>query len=184
MTIQGCSPYSVALFVLERAQAELATTRAGGVDGVFVSPDRPVGEFCGQLWATVTSIVPRPAQDKRAATAKACAPEWRVSITLGVFRCDPTYDQRNARPQDSQKPVVLDSAARDLLDDAEALRRAIIGAAWPDIDVDPIQVQLGAMRMAPRQGGSFGVEWDLMVDTELGRMTDEAATKLTGDPRK
>lgn len=184
MTIKGCSPYSVALFVLERAQAEVTTTRAGGIDRVFVSPDRPVGEFCGQLWATVTSIVPKPARDKRAATAKACAPEWRVSITLGVYRCDPTYDRRNSRPADAVKPVALDSAARDLLDDAEALRRAIIGAAWDDIDVDREQVQLGAMRMAPRSGGAYGVEWDLMVDTELGRMTDEAATKLSGDPRK
>ncbi|QGJ95810.1 hypothetical protein J1770_gp24 [Gordonia phage EMoore] len=174
----------MALFVLERAQVEVAKTRAGGVDRVFVSPDRPAGEFCGQLWATVTSIVPKPARDKRAATVKACAHEWRVSLTLGVYRCDPTYDQRNARPMDAVKPVALDSAARDLLDDAEALRRAILDAAWDDIDIDREQVQLGAMRMTQRSGGSFGVEWDLMVDTELGRMTDEAATMLSGDPRK
>ena len=46
-----------------------------------------------------------------------------------MFRCDPTYDQRNARPQDPQKPVVLYSAARDRLDDAEvrALLRSLRG---------------------------------------------------------
>lgn len=177
----GCSPYSIAQLLVERAEVEVATSRAGVPGRVGVVPDKPPFEFCAQLWALVTGIGPKPAESKRAATAAACAPEWRVSLTVGVYRCDPSVNQR--RPEDPPSVIAYDSAARDLLDDAEALRRAILHADWDVIDVDRAAVTLGMMRQVGRSGGGFGVEWDLVVDTELGRFTDEAVPMLPGDPR-
>ncbi|QPO17023.1 hypothetical protein SEA_DEXDERT_26 [Gordonia phage Dexdert] len=181
-TIKGCSPYSLARLVVERAESELVASRAGVPERVGVVPDKPPFEFCAQLWALVTGIGPRPAQSQRAATAAACGPEWRVTVTVGVYRCEPVTNKN--RPQDAPSVVALDSGARDLLDDAEALRRAILGADWDLIDVDRAAVTIGQMRTVGRSGGGFGVEWDLIVDTELGRFTDEAVPKLPGDPRK
>lgn len=177
--MSGCNAYAVASLLVERAEVELQTARAGAPDRVGVLPDKPPFEFCGQLWSWVSSWAPRPAQ--RPSTVKSCASEWRLQVTLGVYRCDPSVNQ--SRPEAAPGVVALDSAARDLLDDAEALRRAILHADWALVDVDPEQVQFGPMRVVGRQGGGFGVEHDVIVDTELGRFADEAVPRLPGDPR-
>lgn len=179
--MKGCSAYSIAALVVERAQSELAVARAGVPARIGVVPDKPPFEFCGQLWALVTGSVPRPAKQGQAATVASCGHEWRVSVTLGVYRCDPSINQRH--PQDPPTVVALDSAARDLIDDTEALRRAIIGADWDLLDVDRAAVTFGSTRNVNRSGGGFGIEVDLIVDTELGRMTDEAVPMLPGDAR-
>ncbi|AYR02664.1 hypothetical protein J1765_gp27 [Gordonia phage Gaea] len=178
--MMGCSPYAIARLLVERAEHELQTARADVPDRVAVVPDRPPGEFCAQLWAAVISYAPKPARTP--STVKSCAAEWRVQITLGVYRCDPSINP--SHPEQAPDPVRLDSAARDQLDDAEALRRAILHADWALLDVDPEQVQVGPMRVVGRSGGAFGVEHDVVVDTELGRFTDAAVPMLPTDPRK
>lgn len=179
--MMGCSAYSIARLIVERAEYELGTTRAGIPKRVGVVPGKPPFEFCGQLWALVTDTVPRPAKAGQGPTVASCGYEWRVSVTVGVYRCDPSINQRH--PQDPPAVVALDSAARDLIDDTEALRRAILNADWESIDVDKAAVAFGAMRNVNRSGGGFGIEVDLVVDTELGRMTDQAVPMLPGDAR-
>lgn len=178
--MKGCSPYAVARLLVERAEAELQTARAGAPDRSAVMPDKPPFEFCDQLFAVVVSYAPTPARIP--STVKSCATSWRVNVTVGVYRCDPSIN--SSHPEDAPDPVALDSAARDQLDDAEALRRAILNADWSLLDVDPEQVQVGPMRVAARSGGGFGVEHDVVVDTELGWFTDQAVPMLPGDPRK
>lgn len=180
-TFTGCSPYAIARLLVDRAEYELRTARAGAPERVAVMPDKPPFEFCcDQLFAIVTSYAPAPARNP--STAKSCATEWRVNLTLGVYRDDPSVDMSN--PAAAPDPVRLDSAARDQLDDAEAMRRAILEADWSLLNVAPEQVQVGPMRVVTRSGGGFGVEHDVVVDTELGRFTDEAVSMLPGDPRK
>lgn len=180
--MKGCNPYALAALVVERAEVELQTARAGAPGRVAVVPNRPPYEFCDQLWSMVTAIAPRPSRNTTSTSVGACAGIlWRVSLTVGVYRCDPSIDKN--RPADAPSPVRLDSAARDLMDDAEAVRRAIIAADWALVDVDPVAVTVGNARTTGQQGGGFGVEWDLVVDTELGRYADEAVPMLPGDPR-
>ncbi|AYR02919.1 hypothetical protein KNU20_gp25 [Gordonia phage Geodirt] len=179
--MMGCSPYALARLLVERAEHELQTARAGVPKRVAVMSDKPPGEFCAQLWACVVSYAPKP--QKMPPTLRSCAAtEWRVNLTIGVYRCDPSINQ--SHPEQAPDPVLLDSAARDMLDDAEALRRAIMEANWSVVDVAPDQVQVGAMRVVQRSGGAFGVEHDVIVDTELGRFTDQAVPMLPADPRK
>ncbi|QDH93181.1 hypothetical protein SEA_VERITY_27 [Gordonia phage Verity] len=178
---KGCNPYALARLLVERAEHELQTARAGAPDQVVVLPTKPGIEFCSRLWAAVTTITPKPSGKSRQATVGACAAEWRVAITVGVTRCDPMVDQRH--PEDLPDPVVYDSGTRDMLDDLEALRRAILGANWSIVDVDPTQVTFGPTRMI-QAGAGIAVEWDVLVDTELGRMADEAVPMLPGDPRR
>lgn len=178
--MKGCSPYALARLLVERAEAELATARAGVPDRVTVLPSKPPFEFCGQLWAAVTAISPPSGSGAHRTSVKACGTFWRVGITLGVYRCDPTINEQH--PEQPASPEVYDSGTRDVLDDAEALRRAVFGADWQVVDVDPSGVVPGAARIV-QSGGGLGAELDVVVDTELGRFTDEAVPMLPGDPR-
>lgn len=179
--MSGCSAYAIASLLVERAQAELATARAGVPARVGVMPDRPPFEFCAQLFAVVTGSNPKPSKGGQGATLAACGHEWRIAVTLGVYRCDRSINPQ--RPQEPPNVVALDSATRDLLDDSEALRRAILNANWDAVELDRSQVTFGPSRIVGRAGGAYGVEYDLLVDTELGRMSDEAVPMLPTDPR-
>lgn len=164
----ACTVYEVAGQLLAHLQAHLTQTRAGEADRVFVSPHpEPVIEFCvaGTAYVGIRQVTPR-------APGKKCATTWKLDLTVGVHRCFPT-EPDNAGPPE----VDLDSAARDLCDDLEAMRRAVdealAGHAWT----------INSWTSVPPQGGAHGSRMQVSVEVGLGAYTEPRSPKLPGDPR-
>lgn len=168
----GCSAYALAHTLLERMVGELATSRSGAPElaAVQVNP-RPLIEFCDEAWVSVVSVRPTSTQP----VTKFCGTEWMVQLNAGVHRaCYPTNED-NSRPD----AALVDSAVRDMHDDAEAVRRALIGA----FEEDDLPVVLGTWQPIGPTGGGFGGFWTATVTSDLGLMSDAAVPMLPGDPR-
>lgn len=164
----ACTVYEVAGQLLAQLQAHLTQTRAGEADRVFVSPHpEPVIEFCsnGTAYVGVRQVTPT-------APAKKCASTWRLDLTVGVHRCFPVMEDNGPPPE-----VEVDSAARDLCDDLEAMRRAVdaafAGQAWT----------INSWTSVPPQGGAHGSRMAVSVEVGLGTYTEPRSPMLPGDPR-
>ncbi|AVM01886.1 hypothetical protein C6V83_18075 [Gordonia iterans] len=162
-----CGPYPVAMALLAHLQAHLTETRAGAPDRVAVFPhDMPAGEFCDQAWVGYRSVTPMT-------TPKGgCASMWRAELTLGVTRCYPVMRDNGAPPA-----AHVDSAARDIADDLEAMQRAVRDA------LHGVTYTLGSWRPLNPQGGQHGSRLDVTVEIQLGAHVEPGAPMLPGDPR-
>lgn len=113
--------YDLAAVLVAEFAAALEHTRAGGPDIAIVHPGDTVPQYgsCGLAAVRVVTIAPTVTPDPR------CAQEWQVTYELTMDRCYQT-------PADNGMPAVpvLDSAVRDLLEDAGAMRKAAL-CAWP-----------------------------------------------------
>lgn len=166
-----CAPYGVAAMLLARLQEQLALTRAGVPDRMAVYPHAaPAIEFCSMAWVGLRSVRPdaQIGRDQHCGVAS-----WAVELTAGVARCYPVKQDGSA-----PSPVEVDSAARDVLDDFEAMRRAVDGLR--SADVLPV---IGRWSPMPVQGGSHGSTLEVIVSAGLGAFSDEVLARLPGDPR-
>lgn len=112
--------YDLAALLAAELSAALEHTRAGQADFVVVHPGDMVPQYGCALAAvrlvTILPVAPKPR----------CAPEWQITYEMSVDRCYPSTEN-NAMP-----PVAwLDSAVRDQLEDAGAMRKAAL-CAWPN----------------------------------------------------
>ena len=171
-----CNPYGVARLLLGQFQAELGDTR-GGVPAVMAvfQGQSVVAEGCDSAWVALGPMVPSDGHGKPPVVRRNAVVVWTITLQMGVFRCYPVQD-RNAMP-----PLPsIDPAARDIADDAEAMRRAALGA-W---DGHPqVQALLGRWTPMPPQGGVHGSTMDVQVQLSMGAMADDVFPKLAGDPR-
>ena len=165
-----CSPYGLAAATLAAMQTELALTRAGVPERMAVYPHAaPAIEFCTMGWVGFRSVRP----DALIGRGQCGVASWMVELTLGVARCFPTMEKNAAPPA-----VFVDSAARDVADDFEAMRRAVLHLT--ELDVVPT---FGAWTPLPVQSGGHGSTLAVSVSAGLGAFADEVLPKLPGDPR-
>lgn len=164
----ACTPYEVASQILAHVQAQLTQTRGGEADRVFVAPHAdPVIEFCARGVAYVGIRSAAAVQPKGK-----CAPVWRLDLSVGVFRCFPVMKD-NGPPTEA----AVDSAARDVCDDMEAMRRGVTAALAGQ------QFILGTWSTVPPQGGAHGSKLQVQVDFSPALFTEPTSPKLPGDPR-
>lgn len=168
----ACNAYAIAATLLERMVGELATARAGVPElaAVQVNP-RPLIEFCDEAWVSVVSVRPTSPEPLSAY----CATQWMVQLNAGVHRACYPQTEDNSRPD----AALIDSAVRDMHDDAEAVRRALAGAFTDD----DLPVSLGTWQPIGPTGGGFGGFWTATVTTDLGQMSDAGVPLMPGDPR-
>lgn len=180
--------YQVAHTLIGALTAALASTRAGAPCISMVHPgtmtpdygwcDCDTGE--GMAWTRVVSIT--PTELFPAALSKPVTPGHVVQlaavIELGVDRCYWNTDD-NSMPA----VAILDSLARDVIDDAAAMMRAAQCAGLGDVILGP---------WLPRgpQGGIHGgtMTCTVRVDTCVGCATvappiDTKIPPISGDPR-
>lgn len=165
-----CSPYRLAATLLANLQANLVDTRAGVVERIAVYPHpEPAIEWCSMAWVGVGAITPaQPARGNCGVLV------WTLDLTVGVQRCYPTMPDGSA-----PDPVAVDSAARDVLDDGEAMRRAVQSAFGDAL----LEFQVKAWRPIGPQGGAHGSRMEVQVPIGWGAMTEPDSPKLPGDPR-
>ena len=164
-----CSPYVLAASLLANLQANLGDTRAGAASRIAVYPHaEPAVEFCEMAWVGVGQIVPAQTQPYGGCGVLS----WRLTLTMGVHRCYPVMQDGSAPPA-----AAVDSAARDVLDDGEAMRRAVASA------LEDHSPQIVAWRPVPPQGGSHGSRMDVIVDVGWGSYVEPGSPMMPGDPR-
>lgn len=128
----------------------------------------PAIEWCSMCWVGVGQI--RPSQPQRGLSVVV----WTLDLTMGVQRCYPVTDDGSAPME-----AAVDSAARDVLDDGEAMRRAI-ESAFSDDDVEH---QITGWRTIPPQGGAHGSRMTVQVPIRWGAFVEPRSPMLPGDPR-
>ena len=166
-----CTPYGLAAAALAALQQQLALTRGGTPNRMAVYPRAaPALEFCSMGWVGFRSVKP----GQLIGRGQCGVASWSVELTLGVARCYPVMEQNAAPPVPS-----VDSAARDILDDFEAMRRAATALA----DIDGIMPTFGNWVPLVPQGGGHGSTLDVSVTAGLGLFTDAVVPMLPGDPR-
>ena len=168
-----CSPYALAASLLANLQANLADTRGGAAVRVAVYPHQePAVEFgCDMAWVGLGPI--KPVQAARGGCGVLL---WELALTMGVHRCYPVADDGGA-----PDAAAVDSAARDLLDDGEAMRRAVLSAFDDDLGGE---AQIGGWRPVPPQGGSHGSRMDVAVQVSWGVMVEPGSPMHPRDPRE
>lgn len=167
-----CSEYAIAGQLLAAFVAALELTRGGAPEAAVVHPGTMTPDYggCGLAWTRVVETRPVPGS-----TVSGCVDQHQVTVEIGMTRCYTTPD-RNVMPA----PAVLDSAARDTLDDARAMRMAV--SALRELT----GLRAVADRWQPRgpQGGVHGSTLLVVVWTELGGVgPDEIVPPMLGDPR-
>lgn len=184
--------YRMALRLKDELALALADTRAGAVCAAMVHPGDMVpmygcqGPGCtGSAFVRVSSIAafsPFPVPLAEAVTGKDCSRvEYGATFELVVDRCYPNTSN-------NEIPGVprLDSAARDALDDAAAMRKAVAAALLPS------KTRFVPGPWMPRgpaggiHGGVMSVIVGLGADcgyNEDWPQLDERSAPLAGDPR-
>lgn len=166
----GCSEYLIAGQLLALFTEALDGTRGGPPTAAVVHPGELVPDYgCGLATARVVSVeVTTPAQ------TRCLVDEQRVTVELRMVRC-------YATPENNAMPAVgvLDSATRDVLDDARAMRAAVTEFR----SVTGLRVTAGPWRPYGPRGGIHGGAMLVNVATELGDVTPDVVPMLTGDPR-
>lgn len=168
-----CSPYALASTLVAHLQGVLADTRAGVADRVAVYPHpEPAVEFCPSMaWVAVRQVA--PSNGRGTPPPGGCPPvTFLVDLTIGVQRCYPTTPDNGA-----PLAAAVDSAARDILDDAEAMRRAVRDA------FDDLDYRVGVWRPVPPQGGSHGSRMEVSVLASPQVWVEPTSPQLPGDPR-
>lgn len=165
-----CSPYEYAASLLGALGQTLAQTRAGVPERMAVYPHaEPAIEACEMGWVGIGPVAPGD-RDR----LDGCSRTWTLTLTVGVQRCYPVKE-KNAAPT----PVEVDSAARDVLDDGEAMRRAVLDM----LDVLDESGRITGWRTIPPQGGMHGSRMDVQMVMQWGSFSDEAVPPFPGDPR-
>lgn len=178
--------YSAAARLLAQLDAELGATRAGEPCIAVVHPGNSMPDYgCGCderegiAWTRVVSIAPTIAFPTVHAglVPPSGTVQLAVTIELGVSRCYWTTAD-NTMPEDA----VLDSMARDILDDSAAMYRAAMCA---DIGERVVGTWTPRGPMGGIHGGTLPVT--VLVDTcgcsGLMPPLDEVVPMLDGDPR-
>lgn len=178
--------YVAAGRLLAQLDAELTATRAGAPCITVVHPGNVMPDYgCGCderegiAWTRVVSIAPTATFPVvlTGPVRQGSVVQLAVTIELGVTRCYWTTED-NSMPE----PGVLDSMARDALDDAAALHRAAICADVGDRVV-------GTWMPRGPQGGIHGgtLPVTVLVDTcgcsSSMPPLDQVVSMLDGDPR-
>ncbi|MCF8610062.1 hypothetical protein L5G28_07785 [Gordonia sp. HY285] len=166
-----CSPYRLAAMLAAALEANLRDTRGGVPDRLAVYPHvDPAIEFCpdGMAWVGIGSIRPAAGGGR----GSACAISWDVEMVVGVARCYPT-EENNGAPA----LAAVDSASRDILDDAEAMRRAVRDAFE---DEEPL---VSGWQPVPPRGGVHGSKLTVSVRVGMGDYTEPRSPMMPGDPR-
>ena len=166
----GCSEYLMAGQLLALLVEVLGETRGGAPDLAVVHPGDMVPDYgCGLATTrVVSSDVVTPAR------TSCTVDEHRVTIELRMVRCYTTP------PENAMPPVsVLDSATRDALDDARAMRAAIAEFR----ELTGLRVTTGAWRPHGPKGGIHGGTMTVQILTELGQVSPDTVPTLPGDPR-
>lgn len=116
--------YDLASGLLDELTAALSHTRAGAPAVAVVHPGNLVPMYGCNGGAAAVRVVTITATPLREG-AIACGVDWSVTYEMSVDRC-------YATPDDNGMPAlgVLDSAARDELEDAGAMRKAAV-CGWP-----------------------------------------------------
>lgn len=169
-----CTPYQAAAALLAALQGELAATRGGAVERLAVYPHpEPAIEFCSMAWVGFRQVGPSDGKGIPA-PGRGCAIVWQADLVMGVQRCYPVAPDNGAPPA-----VAVDSAARDVADDLEAMRRAVADAFADE------EFRFGWWRPINPQGGAHGSRLDVSVQlTGAGAMTEPLSPMLPGDPRE
>ncbi len=160
-----CTPYAAAAALLADLLVELGNTRGKAPERQAVYPHaEPAIEFCSMVWVGFRGLKPMDQQ-------RHCG-VWVADLTVGIQRCYPVESDGGAPPA-----VFVDSAARDILDDAEAVRRAIAEAFEDE------QHTVTGWRPVNPMGGSHGSRTDVSVAVAMGQYTEPLSAMLPGDPR-
>lgn len=167
--------YGFARALLDEFTARLAETRAGAPEFAVVHPGNLVPQYgCSVAAVRVVNIaaIPNPRN------ASACPTEYYVALELSIDRCYRTPDNNGMPPL-----PVLDSAARDEIEDAEAARAAAV-CAFPN------RAQIGLWTPRGPAGGIHGGALAVTFRTDLGCGcgtdlvgVDSKYPMITGDPR-
>ncbi len=166
-----CSPYGIASAFLVGFQQSLALTRAGVPQRMAVYPHTaPAFEFCNMGWVGFGSISP----DQPVGRGRCGVATWKLTIVFGVVRCYPVMEKNEAPPE-----AYVDSAARDVADDFEAMRRAVTSVS-AELDLEPT---FSTWTPINPQGGAHGSRFEVSVSPTLGQFSDEVRPMLPGDPR-
>ncbi|MGY4103429.1 hypothetical protein ACW2Q0_28280 [Nocardia sp. R16R-3T] len=183
--------YMVARALVDRLAVELVETRAGAACIAIVHPGNTVPSYgwCGcdagegMAWSRVVSVAPT----ERFPIPLASPPtpgrtaQLVAVIELGVDRCYWSTED-NSMPD----PAFLDSMARDVIDDAAAMRAAVAAVLTAD---DADQVIVGQWLPRGPQGGIHGgtLTVTVCVDTcgpgSSMPPLDEVIPMMDGDPR-
>ncbi|MFT4086133.1 MAG: hypothetical protein QM658_03110 [Gordonia sp. (in: high G+C Gram-positive bacteria)] len=170
LTVIGCSEYLIAGQLLTLFAQALEDTRGGAADVAVVHPGEIVPDYgCGLATVRIVSA------EVTTATQTAClVDEHRVVLELRMVRCYAT-PENNAMPAAG----VLDSAVRDVVDDARAMRAAITEFRA----LTQLRAAAGPWRPVGPKGGIHGGVMLVNVATELGTMTPDVVPMLPDDPR-
>lgn len=174
-----CSEYGLAAILLAALSHESQVVRAGNDLVQVVHPGgQPPMYGCDVMWTRVVSTTAetggRPVRD-------GVVPTWQVELEMGIYRC---YPQVESMDDSMPVPAHLDSAARDVFDDAAAMRRAAVNAFMdedgdPDMSVTPL-----GWRPISHRGGVHGGAMNVRVMADLGGdQVDALWPLLPGDPR-
>ena len=167
----GCSEYTIAGMLLAQFVAALAETRAGAPAVAVIHPgDMVPGYGCDLVTARITQVVPAPGMRQ-----PRCETVYAVTVELAVTRC-------YATPKDNAMPAVavLDSAARDSMEDAAAARAAVAALR----ELTGLPTQWVSWRPSGPRGGLHSGVCTVTVTTDLGVMAiDEMVAPIPGDPR-
>lgn len=173
----ACNPYGAAAILLAQFQIELASTRAGAPALMAVHQGQNVvAEGCDSAWVAFGPA--RPHDGRRGPahlTPSSSVVVWVFTLQLGAYRCYPTTATGAMPPLPA-----IDSAARDIADDAEAMRRAAVAAFAEHREID---VVAAAWTPIPPQGAVHGSTMEVQVSISMGAMADDVLPKLPGDPR-
>lgn len=182
--------YALAATLRDELAAQLAETRAGAPCFAVVHPGNMAPAYgceCGtgegMAWVRVASNGPSVEYPQRYAQpiGRSTPPLVEtVVLELGIYRCYPNTED-NEMPSLPQ----LDSAARDALDDAAAMRRAALCAF--SADARPIP---GGWQPYGPLGGIHGGIMTVTVLADVhcpcgvdSKQLDEVVPPLAGDPR-
>lgn len=170
--------YDLARALLDEFTAALIHTRAGAAEVAVIHPGDQVPQY-GCALAAVRLVTILPAEMR----GPVCPPEWQATFELTMDRCYRT-------PEDNGMPAlgVLDSAVRDLLEDAGAMRKAAL-CAWGNnvrrrFATWTPRGASGAIHGGAMQVTALGLSLTCGCDDETwGNGIDSRIPMLDGDPR-
>lgn len=172
----ACNPYGAAAILLAQFQGELADTRAGAPALMAVHQGlNVVAEGCDSAWVAFGQGRPNDGRGGAARLRPSAVVLWAFTLQMGAYRCYP-ITPTGAMPS----LPAIDSAARDIADDAEAMRRAAVAAFDGHREID---VVAGPWTPIPPQGAVHGSTMEVQVSISMGAMADDVLPKLPGDPR-
>lgn len=173
--------YDLASELLDALVAALNLTRAGAPGLAVVHPGDQVPQYgCALAAVRVVTVPPDPG-------TRPPFEGWETTFEMVVDRCYTT-------PADNSMPPlpVLDSHARDSLDDAGAMRRAALCAWQREFPAPEQQRRFGVWTPRGPSGAIYGGAMQVIAtglglvcgcEQDWGPEVDERIPPLPGDPR-